>query len=48
MIDPAAPPRTARAERQGEHVRLVLGTAAARRLAADPNAVRMRFEGLRP
>jgi hypothetical protein len=48
VIDPSLPPGTARAELRGDRVRLLLGVAAARRLAADPAAARMRYEGLRP
>jgi hypothetical protein len=43
-VDPQAPPGSARATRRGGIVRLVLGTRAALRLAADPTALRYRYE----
>ena len=40
VVDPSLAPATARAERRGDRVALLLGVAAARRLAADPHALR--------
>lgn len=44
VIDPGAAPGSAHASRSGSVVRLVLGTRAATRLAADPHALRYRYE----
>lgn len=44
VVDPHVAPGTARSERTGGIVRLVLGTRAAARLAADPSAFRYRYE----
>jgi hypothetical protein len=44
VIDPEAAPASAHASRSGSVVRLVLGTRAAARLAADPRALRYRYE----
>ncbi len=44
VVDAQAAPGSARASRSGNLVRLVLGTTAAARLAADPSAFRYRYE----
>jgi hypothetical protein len=44
VISSAAAPGSAHAARSGSVVRLVLGTSAAARLAADPHALRYRYE----
>lgn len=44
VVNASAVPGSARASRDGDVVRLVLGAAAASRLAADPAAYRYRYE----
>jgi hypothetical protein len=43
-VDVHVRPGSARAERRGNRVELVLGTRAARRLARDPRSLRFRYE----
>jgi hypothetical protein len=43
-IEASAPPDEARAERQGNTVRLVLGVRIAEKLSSDPTALRYRYE----
>jgi hypothetical protein len=44
VVDPHASPGSARAARSGSIVKLVLGTRAAARLAANPQALRFRYQ----